>query len=81
MITLHPAYTNQATNYVLQATTTNYEHELRQRLHDLLDTWEELADNEPDHARQLFIWDMIDQATDAIYPPEDAEEEPEEDSE
>jgi hypothetical protein len=47
-----------------------FETELRNRLHDILEQWE-IEANESGDPEQIFT--MIDQISDAMYPPEDAE--------
>jgi hypothetical protein len=48
-----------------------YEAELRTRLHDILEDWEDYADKIAHPALQKEIRAMIDQISDAMYPAED----------
>lgn len=52
----------------LGVATEPFETELRNRLHDILELWEEEA-NQSEDPEQIFY--MIDQISDALYPPEE----------
>jgi hypothetical protein len=75
---LIPSYGNFSTEPVVITrpyfhtleTPTPIDLELHSRLHDILEQWEEEATKSED-PEQIFA--MIDQISDAMYPPEDGE--------
>ncbi|UDL16740.1 hypothetical protein SEA_ATUIN_47 [Arthrobacter phage Atuin] len=54
--------------FLHEPATEAFEADLRSRLHDILEQWEEEA-NQSEDPEQIFA--MIDQVSDAMYPPEE----------